>query len=205
MADDRMLSDEILLGLIKANSGGGGGTSNYNDLSNQPQINGTTLTGNKTASDLGLVAAETGKGLSENDFTDEDKAIVGGVTAALADKADKSAVKNEFIGTLEQWNALTAEQKKAYDTYQITNDYTEGSGGGNLYATETVTCDSDGDALLSIDADTYAIISIWANGYIVESWMHGTNKWYARAFNLNGTKYSGSITLKYVYTAIQNA
>jgi len=85
---DRMLSDEILLGLIKKNGGGGGGTTNYNDLSNQPQINGNTLVGDKSASDLGLVAAEAGKGLSENDFTDEDKAIVGGVTAALAGKQD---------------------------------------------------------------------------------------------------------------------
>jgi hypothetical protein len=136
MAEDRMLSDEILLGLIKANSvGGGGGTANYNDLSNKPQIGCTTMTGNKSASDLGLVAAETGKGLSSNNYTDEDKAIVGGVTAALADKADKSAVKNEFIGTLAQWNALTAEQKKAYDTYQITDDYSEGSGGLPNYST----------------------------------------------------------------------
>lgn len=90
MAEDRMLSDEILLGLIKANSGGGGGgTSNYNDLSNKPQIGGVTLSGNKSASDLGLVAAVDGKGLSTNDYTDADKAIVGGVTAALAGKQDE--------------------------------------------------------------------------------------------------------------------
>ena len=184
---DRMLSDEILLGLIKANSGGGGGgTSNYNDLSNKPQIGGVTLSGNKSASDLGLVAAVDGKGLSTNDYTDDDKAIVGGVTAALADKvdkvegkglstndftdaykaaigdnttaisgikngasinsfggvetaladkADKSAIKNEFIGTTAEWNALTTAQKKEYDTYQITNDYTEGSGGLPDYST----------------------------------------------------------------------
>lgn len=69
--------------------GGGGGTSNYNDLSNKPQIGGTTLTGNKSASDLGLVAAVEGKGLSTNDYTDADKAIVGGVTAALAGKQDE--------------------------------------------------------------------------------------------------------------------
>lgn len=37
--------------------GGGGGTSNYNDLSNKPQIQGVTLSGNKTASDLGLALA----------------------------------------------------------------------------------------------------------------------------------------------------
>ena len=33
---------------------GGGGTSNYNDLTNKPSINGVTLTGNKTTSDLSL-------------------------------------------------------------------------------------------------------------------------------------------------------
>lgn len=33
---------------------GGGGTSDYTDLTNKPQINGHTLTGNQSASDLGL-------------------------------------------------------------------------------------------------------------------------------------------------------
>jgi hypothetical protein len=39
------------------NQSGGGGTSDYNDLSNKPQINGVTLSGNKTAAQLGLAAA----------------------------------------------------------------------------------------------------------------------------------------------------
>lgn len=34
-------------------SGGGGGTSNYNQLSNKPSINGVELHGNKSLSDLG--------------------------------------------------------------------------------------------------------------------------------------------------------
>lgn len=34
--------------------------------------------------------------------------------------------ENEFIGTLAEWNALTSAQQKEYDTYQITDDYTEG-------------------------------------------------------------------------------
>lgn len=34
--------------------GGGGGTSDYDDLDNRPKINSVTLTGNKTASDLSL-------------------------------------------------------------------------------------------------------------------------------------------------------
>lgn len=36
---------------------GGGGTSDYTDLTNKPQINGVTLTGNKSLSALGIAAA----------------------------------------------------------------------------------------------------------------------------------------------------
>lgn len=43
-------------------SGGGGGTSNYNDLSNKPSINSVTLSGDKSLSDLGAVAASQGAG-----------------------------------------------------------------------------------------------------------------------------------------------
>lgn len=93
MSEDRMLSDEILLGLINKNSGGGGGgTGDYNDLKNLPQIGSVIVQGNKSLSDFGI--------------------------------------KNEFIGTTAQWNALTTEQKKAYDTYQITDDFISGSGSG---------------------------------------------------------------------------
>ena len=35
-------------------NGGGGGTSDYSQLSNKPSINGSTLIGNKTSADLGL-------------------------------------------------------------------------------------------------------------------------------------------------------
>lgn len=36
------------------NSGGGGGTSNYNALSNRPKVNNVTLEGNKTLDQLGV-------------------------------------------------------------------------------------------------------------------------------------------------------
>ena len=40
---------------VDSHGGGGGGTSNYNSLDNKPQINSITLSGNKSASDLGLL------------------------------------------------------------------------------------------------------------------------------------------------------
>ena len=36
------------------NGAGGGGTTDYTDLSNKPSVNGVTLSGNKTSADLGL-------------------------------------------------------------------------------------------------------------------------------------------------------
>ena len=41
-------------GLWEPVSSGGGGTSDYTDLTNKPQIEGVTLSGNKTAANLGL-------------------------------------------------------------------------------------------------------------------------------------------------------
>ena len=40
-------------GYVKKHSGGGG-TSNYNDISNKPSINGVTLSGNKTSEELNI-------------------------------------------------------------------------------------------------------------------------------------------------------
>jgi len=42
--------------LLGKKSGGGGGTFNYNDLSNKPSINDVTLSGNKSSEDLGLAS-----------------------------------------------------------------------------------------------------------------------------------------------------
>lgn len=41
-------------------SSGGGGTSDYTALNNKPQINGTTLSGNKTGKQLGLIDTPAG-------------------------------------------------------------------------------------------------------------------------------------------------
>ena len=70
--------EELLLELKETieEGGGGGGTTDYENLSNQPQVNGETLIGDKSGADLGLVDAEEGKGLSTNDYDDTEKAAV---------------------------------------------------------------------------------------------------------------------------------
>ena len=54
---------------LEEGGGGGGGTSNYNQLSNKPQINGVTLSGNKSTADLGITE-NVQADWSETDSTD---------------------------------------------------------------------------------------------------------------------------------------
>ena len=51
--DGTLSTSDTLSGTI-SNGTGSGGTTDYNDLSNKPQINNVTLSGNKTTADLGL-------------------------------------------------------------------------------------------------------------------------------------------------------
>lgn len=71
--------------------GGGGGTTNYNQLSNKPQINSVTLQGNKSSADLGLA------GLEGNTFTQTQKvnsAAYAGMK--LQDGSDPTTVFTDF-------------------------------------------------------------------------------------------------------------
>lgn len=75
--------------IAKNGSGGGGGTSNYEDLENKPQIAGTTLSGNKSLADLGIASAQSisniTNGESINNFAGVETAL-DGVETALAGK-----------------------------------------------------------------------------------------------------------------------
>lgn len=79
--------------------GGGGGTDNYNELSNKPSINSVTLSGNKTAANLGLQAE-----------------ITGDVTIS-SDNVDDTGATNLFVTSSEKstWNgkqdALTIDSE----------------------------------------------------------------------------------------------
>jgi len=114
--------------------GGGGGTTNYNDLSNKPQISGTTLTGNKSASDLGLVAAENGKGLSTNDFTDVYKTAIGDNTTAI--NSIKDGTNIDSFSDVETTLATKADLTDLAPAFSTSTAYTVGqyvSYDGNIY------------------------------------------------------------------------
>lgn len=82
--------------------GDGGGTTDYLELFNKPQINGKELSGNLTSGDLGIetisreeleekVDKVEGKDLSSNDFTNEEKNKLAGLS-----NYDDTEIKNRI-------------------------------------------------------------------------------------------------------------
>lgn len=104
-------------------NGGGGDVSS---------VNGKTGAVVLDADDVGAVAKVQGKGLSENDYTDTDKAIVDGVTSALAEKVDKVSGK----GLSE--NDYTNEDKTLVGTISSKANQTEVDDISNVYGAKNL-------------------------------------------------------------------
>lgn len=103
--------------LTATGGGGGGGTSNYNDLTNKPQINSVTLSGNKSLSDLGITY-------------ESETAASGGTALSLVTTGEKYAWNNkqnaiDDLSTIRSGAALgaTAVQPETGKGLS-TNDYT---------------------------------------------------------------------------------
>lgn len=83
--------------------GGGSGTTNYNNLSNKPSINGTTLQGNITisASDVGALPNTTTIPSKTSDLTNDS----GFVTQEYVDNlvGNTSSLLNEAIAEVMQY------------------------------------------------------------------------------------------------------
>lgn len=90
--------------------GGGGGTTNYNELSNRPQINNKTLTGNKSGSDLGLQDKLT---------TAQQKAVDSGIDNTKVGQIDTNTANISNLNT----NKVDKVAGKSLSTNDFTNEY----------------------------------------------------------------------------------
>lgn len=77
-------------------SGGGGGTSNYNDLTNKPSIEGVVLEGALTYTSLGIASKDDISNLaSKQDVTD---AVAGLATEQYVTASIKGAIDDSWEG-----------------------------------------------------------------------------------------------------------
>lgn len=107
---------DIAIAKQLAGGGGGSGTDNYNDLSNLPKINDTTLSGNKSSSALGL----------QSEITSDNK-----LDSDLISDADQD---NKFVTSAEK-NTWNAKQNAIDADHKINADYVDDSTSTNKFVT----------------------------------------------------------------------
>lgn len=134
MSDTSLLQAMLAAKAVSGGGGGGGDTTNYNDLSNKPQINGNTLSGNKTSAQLGLAStsdipttlAELSDDSTHRTVTDTEKvawnakastATATTSTAGLMSSADKTKLngiaEGAEVNVQSDWN-VTSTTSDAY-------------------------------------------------------------------------------------------
>ena len=100
---------------LKAGGGGGtGGTTNYNNLSNKPRLNGVTLEGNKTLDQVGVLAKNQGASNSGKYLSVGSDGNVVPADAPSGGTVDPEQIKQAVNGYLEEnpVSGMTAEQEQ---------------------------------------------------------------------------------------------
>lgn len=107
---------DIVIAKQLSGGGGGSGTDNYNDLSNLPKINDTTLSGNKNSSALGL----------QSEINSDSK--------LASDLVDDTNQDNKFVTSTEK-NTWNAKQNAIDADHKINADYVDDSTSTNKFVT----------------------------------------------------------------------
>lgn len=134
-------------GTIHSVGGGTAGTTDYEDLENKPSVNGIELSGNKTASDLGITAESVGAdaagsastALSDaKSYTDTKIAdLVGGAPSTLDTLKEISDALTESGEAIEAINqAIGNKIDKDGDSKDNTVTFTQASTRENIASTE---------------------------------------------------------------------
>lgn len=133
-------------GTLTLNATGGGGTSDYDALSNKPSINNVTLSGNKTASDLGLRTAAAQDAIDAAQDA-EIGIVITGKRPSMAVTAEQYViVRNSTISGITD-GLYTANAALSPSTDVTAANLTAVSGGGlnnlrnNLFITRNLTSD----------------------------------------------------------------
>ena len=99
---------------LKAGGGGSGGTTNYENLSNKPRLNGVTLEGNKTLDQVGVLAKNQGASNSGKYLSVGSDGNVVPADAPSGGTVDPEQIKQAVNGYLEEnpVSGMTAEQEQ---------------------------------------------------------------------------------------------
>lgn len=110
--------------LESVGGGGTGGTTNYENLSNKPQLNGVTLEGNKTLDQVGVLAKNQGASNSGKFLSVGSDGNVVPADAPSGGTVDPEQIKQAVNGYLEENppSGMTSEQKEQLGKVWIENN-----------------------------------------------------------------------------------
>lgn len=110
----------VLIGQL--NQTGSGGTDNYNDLVNKPSINGVTLAGNKTSTDLGINIPTKVSQLQNDSHYVQQSAIPTKTSQLQNDSGFVYAANLATVATTGSYNNLSDKPTIPTKTSQLQND-----------------------------------------------------------------------------------
>ena len=135
----KTINNYSLLGSGNITIESSGGTANYDELENRPQINSTTLTGNKSLSDLGIqpagnyltsesdpvFTASAAYGISSGDITSWDGKLDGSKvktssSTTSGDVYDVTYINTGLSGKLDTSKVKSSSSSTSGDVYDVT-------------------------------------------------------------------------------------
>ena len=159
--------------LDSGGGGGTGGTTNYNNLSNKPQLNGVTLEGNKTLDQVGVLAKNQGASNSGKYLSVGSDGNVVPADAPSGGTVDPEQIKQAVNGYLEEnpVSGMTAEQEQQLN--QNTTDVAELKSASNNIQ-KTIGLGLDPYGLLDEDYEAVDITDRFTPGNY-NSWVQSSN------------------------------
>lgn len=182
----------------------GGGTTDYTELSNKPQINSVELSGNKSSSDLGLQDALSFDASPTSGSTNP--VTSGGVYTALTGKVNTSAVGSASgVAELDENGHVPSSQLPSYVDDVIEGYYNEST--DKFYADSSYTTEIAGEAgKIYITLDTNLSYRWSGTGFVVISPSLALGETSSTAYrgDRGATAYSTSQTNATAITSINN-
>ena len=152
----KTINSQSLLGEGNLEISGGGGTTDYNQLTNKPQINSVELSGNKSLEDLGI-PTKTSELTNDSGFLTsipDEYVTETELNAGLGNKQD-TLVSGTNIKTVNGESLLGSGN---IDIESVSNPVTYGSGTQPQVHTILVVTQSEYDAISSKDPNTQYLI-----------------------------------------------
>lgn len=148
-------------------SGGGGGTSDYADLTNKPQINGHTLSGNQTGADLGLANSSDIPTVDQTYSATSSNAQSGKAVKQAIDALDKSdsAVSGQYVSAVSETDGIITVSRASLPTIPTVNNgqLTIQQNGTNK---ATFTANQNENATANIVTDDWVATSTVSSGAV---------------------------------------